>query len=222
MRKMKVGELVFDFDLYPRGSVNTHHVAELGRALESGASFPPVIIDKKSKRIADGFHRAKLYLRKFGESHQLDVIEKSYRNDKELFLDAIRYNAAHGLKMDTHDKAHCALLASKLGIDDGAIADAMHVDAGYIGSLRVDRSATTGLGEGIAVPLKRTIRHMAGKHLNKEQVSANERLSGMSQVFYVNQVITLISSDLLDKQNGALLSRLKILHELLDGLLVAS
>jgi hypothetical protein len=221
MRKMKVGELVFDFDLYPRGSVSTHHVAELVRALEAGAEFPPLVIDKKTKRIADGFHRGKSYLRHFGDAHEVDVIEKPYKNETELFLDAIRYNASHGLKMDTHDKAHCAILAAKLGIDDAMVAAAMHVDPKYIGDLRVDRSATTGKGDKIQVPIKRTIQHMAGRHLNKEQVAANDKLSGMNQQFYVNQVITLIESNLLDDSNEELMERLKVLHGLLDGILVA-
>ena len=217
MRKMKLSEMVLDFDFYPRASINTHHVSEMARAAANGATFPPIVIDKKSKRIADGFHRHRVFSRLLGVDGLVDVIEKSYRNEKELFLDAIRFNAHHGLKMDTHDTCHAIHLAEKLGIDDSLIAGALTVDPKYVGELRVDRSATSG---GLFVPLKRTIRHMAGKKLTKQQSAANDRLSGMEQIFYCNQVITLIESDLLDTSNADLMERLAHLGELIAGISV--
>lgn len=218
MRKLKLSELVLDFDLYPRASIDSHHAAEMQRAIEAGSELPPIVICKKSKRIVDGFHRQRVYTRLLGVDAEVDVVEKTYRNDSELFLDAMRYNAAHGLKMDTHDKAHCVLRAVALGIDDDAIAATLHVPAAYIGELRVSRTAMNGK---LMVPIKRTIRHMAGKKLNKGQVAANEKLSGMHQSFYVNQLITLIESDLLDKSDEDLLEKLRHLSGLLETLLVA-
>ena len=63
---------------------------------------------------------------------------------------------------------------------------------------------------------------MAGKKLSKPQEAANRKLSGMNQVFYVNQLITLIEADLLDKENDELLAKLQQLQVLLDGLLVTN
>jgi len=58
---------------------------------------------------------------------------------------------------------------------------------------------------------------MAGKELTPEQAEANRRLSGMEQLFYVNQLILLIENDLLDRSNEKLLAGLARLRELLDG-----
>ena len=219
MRKMKLSELVLDFDLYPRASIDTYHAGEMQRSVEAGAELPPIVIDKKSKRIVDGFHRQRVYSRLYGVDCEVDVIEKTYRSDKELFLDAARLNSGHGLKMDSHDKAHCALRCIDLGIDDGDIAAALHVDTKWLGDLKASRTATTS--GGLSVALKRTIQHKAGKHLNKEQVAANERLSGMNQVFYVNQLVTLIEAKLLDMDDEELLVRLRHLGELIDVVCVA-
>lgn len=57
------------------------------------------MIEKKSKRIVDGFHRHRVYSRLYGVDHEVEVVEKTYKNDAALFLDAARYNSAHGLKM---------------------------------------------------------------------------------------------------------------------------
>ena len=37
MKKYAISELVFDFDLYPRGSVDSHHVGEIAAAIEAGS-----------------------------------------------------------------------------------------------------------------------------------------------------------------------------------------
>jgi hypothetical protein len=218
MRKMKVCELIVDFGLYPRASIDTHHVGEMRKALDAGVAFPPIVIDKKSKRIIDGVHRSRMYAAAFGKDHEVEVVEKSYKSEAEMFLDAARYNAAHGLRMDTHDKAHCIVRAMALGIDDASIADAMHVPAAYVQELRVGRMAVGS--EGLTVPLKSTMKHLAGSNLTNAQQAANDKMSGMQQVFYVNQVITLIESGSLNTADAALLERLRVLGELIAAMAV--
>ena len=106
MKKMKAAQLVLDFGLYPRNNVDEHNVKNLVDALAAGTELPPVIIDRKSKRVVDGFHRVRAHLRLFGDNAEIDVITKNYKNDAELFLDAMRYNASHGAKLDTCDRPH--------------------------------------------------------------------------------------------------------------------
>lgn len=218
MRKMKVCELIVDFSLYPRASIDSHHVGEMRKSLDAGTVFPPIVIDKKSKRIIDGVHRSRMYAAAFGEDHPVEVVEKSYKSEAEMFLDAARYNSAHGLRMDTHDKAHCVIRAIALGIDDEKIAGALHVPVSYVDGLRVDRTAV-GKG-GLTVPLKRTMQHLAGKRLTASQQAANDKMSGMQQAFYVNQLITLIESGSLNMADESLLERLRVLGELIAAMAV--
>lgn len=221
MRKLKLAELVLDFDVYPRSSIDTHHAGEMSRAVEAGAILPPIVTCKKSKRIVDGFHRQRVYSRLHGDEYEVEVIEKNYKTDAELFLDAIRYNAHHGLKMDTHDKTHCILRAKELKVDASLLAGVLCVDPKRIGELTTNRTATTGKLH-VPVAIKRTIGHMAGRQLTKPQVEANDKLSGMSQQFYVNQLVTLIESSLLDTSDEDLMERLKHLGELIAGLEVVA
>ncbi len=226
MTKIKLAELVFDMTIYPRHDVDAHHVNDIARAIEAGCEMPPIIVEKKTRRIIDGFHRGKAMMKMHEPEHEIEVIEKTYRSERDLFLDAIRYNSSHGKNFDSHDRAHCTIMASHMGIDDKELASVLHVDEEYIGKLRVDRTAFTGKltasaehpgdKQRLQVPIKRTIKHMAGKVLSKGQCDANDRLSGMNQSFYVNQVITLIENKLLDESDEGLFERLKILHGLLD------
>lgn len=219
MRKMKASEIVLDFDLYPRNNIDQGNVKTLIDAIIAGEELPPVIIDKKSKRCVDGFHRIRAYLRHFGEEARICVVEKTYRNDAEMFLDAMRYNANHGAKLDPCDRTRCTIIAERLSIPLDAVAGALHMPVQKLGKLQNERTAKSG--GGLTIPIKRTFLHMAGRKFSKRQEEANTKSSGMNQVFYVNQVIDLIEAKMLDTEDENLLLRLRHLSDLLEELLVA-
>lgn len=221
MKKMKVAELVLDFDLYPRNNVDSHNVRNLVDALATGAELPPVVIDKKTKRVTDGFHRCRASLQHFGDDAEILVIEKAYKSDAEMFVDAMKYNASHGAKLDSCDRSHCLIVAERLKIAVSTVAEALHMSVDRLSTLRETRTGINSSGQAVA--LKNTIAaQFTGKRLNKRQVQANEKLSGMSQVFYANQLIELLESDMLDTENEKLMERLMILNGLLDVVLTAT
>ena len=218
MRMMKAAELVLDFDLYPRNNIDSHNVRNLIDALTEGVELPAVIIDKKSKRVVDGFHRVRAHLKYLGDDAKIGVVERSYKDEAAMFVDAMKYNAAHGCKLDPCDRTHCVIIAERLHIPIDKVAGALNMPADKLGSLRNGRTAKDSAG--LTIPLKRTVRHAAGRRFNKRQVEANDKLSGMNQVFYVNQIIELIESDLLNKEDEGLIAKLRVLHGLLDDVLV--
>ena len=219
MRKLKMAELIEDFDFYPRANVDSQHIREIAEAIRAGYEIDPIVVEKKTKRIVDGIHRRRALIRVYGDGHKASVVERTYGSDAEMFIDATRLNVGRGKDLDTHDKAHCVLRAIQIGCTDEDIAAALKVSAQYVGELRVDRTATSG---GLTVPIKRTIKHMKGRALNQRQVEANGKLSGMNQSFYVNQVIELIDADLLDTEDENLMDRLRELNQRLDALLAAT
>lgn len=219
MKKLKASELILDFDLYPRNNVDSSNVTNICNAMLAGRKLPPVVIDRKSKRVVDGFHRVRAAIRLYGEDAEVEVVEKTYRDDAALFLEAMEYNAPHGCKLDPCDRARCTIIAERLHIPLSAVAGALNMPEDKLGALRADRTAKDS--GGLTIPIKRTIRGWAGEKLTKRQVQANERLSGMNQVFYCNQLIELIEAELLDTDDGQLIERLRVLHGLLDGILAA-
>ena len=216
MKKYQLSELILDFDLYPRGGVDNHHVTEIAASIEAGASLPPLVIDKSSKRIIDGFHRWKAYRRIHGEEYETDCIEKTYKSEGDMLLDAMRYNASHGRALTQHDKAHCLILGIKFNLSEARIAEALNLTTARNGTLKTTRIGKLGRQP---LALKQTIRHMAGRTLTEEQGRANDKLSGMNQLFYVNQIITLIENDLIDSENGELLDGMEKLRGLLERFL---
>jgi hypothetical protein len=219
VRKMKAAELVLDFEIYPRNNVDGKHVRDIADARAAGVEMPPVIVEKKSHRVVDGFHRVKGEILFAGEDASVLVIEKTYRDEAALFLEAMSLNAAHGAKLDPCDRTRCAIIAERLSIPLDQVAGALHMPADKLGALRANRTATSP--GGMTIPIKRTIRSHAGKRLTRRQVAANEKLSGMNQQFYANQLIELIEADLLDKDDQILTERLRVLHGLLGEVLAA-
>ena len=219
MSKMKIGELVFDFDLYPRSDIDTHNIAYMSQAEDAGVEFPPVVIDKKSKRIVDGFHRVKMYRQKYDDNYKIEVIKKTYGSEKEILLDAIRLNASHGKMLSRHDRVRCILQSEKFKLKIDEVASALSMTVEKINQLKTERVGELKVGRTIrSIPLKRTIRHMSGKRLTKRQSEVNECISGMDQKFYVNQLVMLVESDLLNRNDEILLQRLRVLWQQLGAL----
>lgn len=218
MRKMKAAELILDFELYPRNNIDPKNVKRMIDALVGGIELPPVIIDRKSKRVVDGFHRVRANLRLYGDDASIEVIEKSYKDEAAIFLDATRFNATHGLTMDDCDRTHCIIIARHLHISDDAIAGALFIPVDKIATMRNERTALDSAGQPLA--LKNTIRQQfKGRKLTKRQTEANEKFSGMNQAFYANQLIELCESRMLDVENESLMERLRVLNGLLDDVL---
>lgn len=218
MRRLQVGELILDFSLYPRQSIDPQNVTHLREALDAGVSLPPVVACGKTLRVVDGFHRVRTYLHRHGPTFEVDVDDRDYANDAELFADAIRFNSAHGRGLTSYDRAHCTIVAQRINLPADLMARCMNITPNKLSDIRATRLAAVDGPDPRPIPIKRTIRHLNGQTLTQEQHAASKRLSGMDQVFYVNQLTTLIEMDLLDKSNGELMGRIRYLGVLIGAL----
>jgi hypothetical protein len=117
--RMRAADCVMDWDLWPRreaGKLDSSNIIKLRDAVKTGIELPPIIIDAKSKRIIDGFHRHRMYTRTFGDGVEIDVEVREYASEAEMFLDAMRYNTVHGLGLSTEDKTKCLVKALTFGL----------------------------------------------------------------------------------------------------------
>jgi len=218
MEQVALAELILDFEnLYPRASVDSTHVSHMIDAMVAGLTLPPIVIDKKTRKVIDGFHRYSAAKRLKAKTISAEV--RDYDTPAAMFMDAMHLNSGHGRAMSNFDRAHCVIMAARLKLEPEQIATALAITVEKVGELRVDRIGRMRNGTaGQAVPLKRTIHHMAGQSLSKSQVEAQVKLGGMDQAFYVNQVIVLIENNLLDTGNDKLMAMLHRLADLLNAL----
>lgn len=208
MEKVKIATLVEDYNFYPRTQVSGTHVSALAAAMQAGHELPPIQVDRKSKRIIDGFHRTAAHRRLGLEEIAVEWID--CKNDQELFELAVEANAGHGRPYTPFDRARIQSRAEELGFEIDRVARVLKTP---IESLQVQRVKAFATDEsGGAVPLKRTLAFRAGTVLTPRQVQANSKLSGMQARFYADQLSELFEADLIDWSNDALVKALERLR----------
>ena len=216
-RRRLVSGLVLDRELSPRARLGSNHVRQLTEAIRAGATLPPIVVERDTSRVVDGFHRMEAYRRVYGREAIVEAEERDYTNEGELFLDAVRLNAIHGSRLASYDQLRCVAIAERLSISPDQVAGALSVRPSYVGDLSARRTGTE-LATSAPIPLKRTIEHMRGRPLTPEQIEVNTKLSGQSQTFYLGQLNMLAEANLFNLENPRVREGLRRLETNLDRL----
>lgn len=204
--------LLVDLDLYPRQQLNTFHIARLANALRAGASFPPVIADRATRKLVDGAHRTRATLQVGGPNAVISVAWRDYADEAALFLDAVAANAAHGLALTQIDLTQTILKAERLGADLGDLQRRMHMTPDRFADLTRRRAITT---EGVEVALKPSFAHLAGRQITPEAAAANRHGLGVSPRIQLRQLLRSIQSDAIDWQDEPTVALLRAVHDAL-------
>ena len=210
---MKVSELLLDYDLYPRDRIEPYNVNQMVEALKAGRELPPIIVDRKSLRVVDGFHRVRAYQKLYGLDAEIPVELRDYKDDAQMFTDAVRLNANHGRQLSTYDRARCIARAESLKLEPEVISSMLNMTVERIAEMKAERFATYKMEPRV---LKRTTAHLAGKELTDDEAQYNIKAGGMHQTFYINQVIAMLEADTVNWENQKVLNGLKRLYDLLD------
>jgi ParB-like nuclease domain len=147
--RIKVADLVFDPDLYPRQHVDTQRIASLIRAIEGGSKLPPIVVCRSTRKIVDGVHRHQVALRT--EQPTIAVEFRDYANDAERYKDAVLLNSAHGLPFREVDKLRIIAVGESLGLKEIDLAGMLRTSLTHVQALKpryatVDKSLTAAGG----------------------------------------------------------------------------
>jgi DNA-binding transcriptional MerR regulator len=210
VKLLRLDQLVKDFSLYPRSMTDETTASQYTEHLLLGAEFPPIIVCSKTLRIIDGFTRHRAYEKAGRDKIECELV--IVKDDSDFFQRAVQANAGHGRRYTPFDVRRIIQRSRELGLSVDSICGAVQISTAHFDEIVRGFASTSNKKE---LPLKATIRHMAGRVLTKQQVEVNRRLSGMNQSFYANQLIELIEAKLIDTDNGQLVERLARLNELL-------
>ena len=229
---LKVCELVEDFDLLPRAAIDSQNVAAIRRAIRARSELPPIVVDQKTKRIADGFHRKRAYEQELGVDHVLKVRAIAFPNATAIYVYACNANSAHGRNLSSYDRVHAANRAQEIyHMNLPAIARALHMTSDDLKTLMVRKTAFRPVidenGEEVyddkgnvqikPCTIKNPISGKAGCTLTTKQASVIPSLGGQTQMRLVNELIRLLESDFWDSENPALQQRAAVLWQLLGA-----
>lgn len=199
--KVKVSSLKLNYNLYPREELDENNITRMIEALKAGVSLPPVLADKKTKIVIDGFHRREAYRLLYGEKSEIAVIYKEYTNIKDMFLDAVRLNASQGKTLGQNDRIHCQAIAKSLRIKPDFIANVL--------SITIENVCKPAATKIITEKIQRDPDCL----VEQKQQRRTDR-----QIYYVRRVISFLENDKYDLDNPLLKSSLSRLMEILNGL----
>lgn len=217
------GELVYDEAVYPRMKLSSTKVHEYTRMRKAGHEPPPVIACRATKRIVDGVHRWTVACELGIPS--IAVEWRDYGSDAELFRDAVVLNTSHGLDLSPVDKVRVIDMGQRFGLKEFDLAGMLRTDARAIQKLmpRYATISTEDRGKVTLerVPLKASVRHLAGESITPEQRDAiSGNAPGASYLLLVRQLISGIQNDLLPppERHPVLWAELAALGELIAQL----
>jgi len=221
---IKAVELIKDWNLWPRDSVQVldyTNVSRMREALKNGYKLPPVIADKKSLRIVDGFHRTSAVLSVFGNDADIDVILREYESEKDIFEDAIKLNAYQGLPLSPKDRAHCMIKLRKYKVPKSAIADLFQISTARFDAFFAQRTAfiLNEKNQKERVSLSYGARNFAGKVMTPEQYKTANGLNGAAVSYKIQILINSLKSEaiILDDK---IVKKLEELRDTVDAVLM--
>jgi len=206
--KVKCMELIKDWSLWPRYEANdldATNLLKLKEALRAGEVLPSIVVDKKSMRIIDGFHRVDAHLSVYGENAEIEATFREFKNDIEMFMESARINTIHGLALTSKDKAHVVLTMRRKKVPKMKIAEVLGVTKDYVNQLLERRTATTA--NGTRIPLSRGASSLAGKVLTKKEENFARMSNGMLPIINARLLMNALNAEvpLTEKEIAVLL-----------------
>lgn len=196
---VKLSLLVLDGTFYPRGKTNSVHISHLRGAIRGGATLPPLIVDRKSGIVVDGWHRYHAFLAENGPDSEVPVEYRDYADRRAMFIDMVETNGKHGLPFDSCDVARITELGRRCSVTIADISAALQRDIADIRALRKRKMATGPKGEPVV--LKTSFQHMAGRTLTAEQTTANDHDQGTQVAIRAHMLTTALREGLVDWTN---------------------
>jgi len=226
MVQIKINDIEFNEDLYPRENRDWIVVTRYVDRLAIGHKAPPIIVTKKAKRylLVDGLHRLeawKRYQNRFApvgkhvsQTINAEIVE--YKSDLDLYKDAIKRNMEHGIPLGTYDKLNIALRLKRHGMKLSQIAPLLYLPIVRLEKQLADRLQETSMGPII---LKRTVAHLAtAKGQASVEITHNDQMmySGANQSYLIWQIINVIREGWLDKKDSDVILAIRELSRTLS------
>ena len=214
--KIVVTRLLFDETLYPREQVNATVVNRYADAMRAGAEFPPILVARKGWVILDGVKRWRASRKVHGDGYEIACLVVETADEKEMYLESIRANAAHGEQLTGFERRKCVLEGERRGISRKEMAEALGITPLAVDKL-VDLRTASHADEVIA--LKPSMTPFRGGELNAAQMKANKHVGAYKLLTYVNHLKLLLRAGALNRANEGAISAAAELYELLGSAL---
>lgn len=225
---VQLEQIEIDQSIYPRAYVSDNHIEAMEDAVRAGATLPPILIDRRSMRLVDGYHRYQRAKRAGDES--IRAILQDFEDEQAVFEAAISANAQHGYNYAPYDRQRIIGIGLQLGLTIDRLATALNMTVVKASSLQRGFSESDKRHSGVILPSakaekkRRYVPFDGSGHRAKAEPTgvAVQSLPGLpntageSQMFYINQLVVVIENKLLDFRQDRLTYMLHKLAKLIQ------
>ncbi|MCJ7631088.1 ParB/RepB/Spo0J family partition protein, partial [Candidatus Bathyarchaeota archaeon] len=133
---LKISELTIDNEVYPRIKSGWLTAYQYAQAMKANSIFPPITVGiyKGKKYVVDGVHR--IEAKKMLKEEYIDAIVKTYESEREMFVDAVKLNSAHGRQLSVQEKVRIIDKLKKMRFKLQEISELIKVPIDKIGLLQ--------------------------------------------------------------------------------------
>ena len=131
IEQVRLADIVIDLSIRTR-EPERYTIAIYRQALKAGTVFPPMVLERETKRLVCGHHRYGMYRLEYDPEELVPCLLESYPSELALWERAVADNAEHGRPLDTWDKKRIALQMERLGGDKEKIASLLGVSVGRL------------------------------------------------------------------------------------------
>jgi len=134
---LKISELEFDSEIYPRNEVNWLTAYSYSQAMRAGDVFPPIRVGlfKGKKYVVDGWHRVEA--KRLLKDEYVEAIVKRYDSLKDMFVDAVKFNITHGRPLSVQEKVRLIHKLEEFKLDLAEISRIVRIPIDKIESFKM-------------------------------------------------------------------------------------
>lgn len=128
MKKLlKIVDLVCEEKLYPRIKLGWLTAYQYSQAMKSGSEFPAIVVGSFEGKmyVVDGWHR--IEAKKLLKEEYIQATVKTYESFKDMFIDAVKFNATHGRPLSVQEKVRIVELLKQYGIEKEQITEIVKI-----------------------------------------------------------------------------------------------
>ena len=193
------------------------------QSMKSGNSFPPILVGVLNNQfnIIDGVTRYEAT-----KKLKIDTIHAYVTNLPEdaWYEASVELNVVNGQRFCMFEIRTIILKFQKHGYDDARIANIIKIPIENIEKLMIDRITKvqgniTRNGRPVFSNqvIKTVVKHLAGQKITQDTYQQQSSFYGWSQIDLMDQVIELLTNDLIDINNQEVIEKLKQIGILIDS-----
>ncbi len=216
--KKRVGDLVIDEKLTELRPINIYFVSRYRQAIRHGAVFPPMIVEKGSNRVVSGNHRLTTYLEEFGEDHEVEVIEKNFKDEAAVIRCFAEENSKHGNPLSGYSQKYITQKLLEYGDDPETVARVLNIPVKKVQNLGGMNFVVVGQGKKKErKPMKHGLEHKAGSTVKAKVYETHKKHDrGVPAKTQADQLTRWINNGWIDTEDENTINSLWDLYAALE------